>query len=453
MVNPFTQRPEPHLFKGGNASDYEVVEGEAGTWCTRYRASGETIQSVRPAIDMFNIANLGVNILNLGIGIYNSVQLHKVKKKLDRNQDQIQSCVEKLDRNHEQVKVVSDKLDRNHEQIQTCFNSIQNALTVQHRTLELLVCNECNLAKQMNILREEMRTGFKNVVEEVKDLEARRRREEFETRTFKLLKAYERFTYILPELLEADQLIERAEDLEAWLRTQLNRIEIGKPERLPLMAALAFSVRAKADAFEAKGGDYTNFANKDIGLLINQLRDEARAFCEGCSLYTLGVEMPEILYQYAFLNRSLCKGYELQKKVKQVDSEFLFSAEELNWDDGMEELRELFQPNIEHTEFLGGNQDIKLNTMADYDWYIGFANQDRLTFDVHSHPSVKLSHILRKIGHPEPQTGGIGKTKLNTLMAFALPETINNISHLIKKEFELESFPKLRGLKNLDIQK
>lgn len=38
-------------------------------------------------------------------------------------------------------------------------------------------------------------------------------------------------------------------------------------------------------------------------------------------------------------------------------------------------------------------------------------------------------------------------------MTFALPETINNISQLIKKEFELESFPKLRGLKNLDIQK
>ncbi len=52
MDNLFTQKPEPHLFKGGDASDYEVFTGEAGTWCTRYRASGETIQSVRPAIDI-----------------------------------------------------------------------------------------------------------------------------------------------------------------------------------------------------------------------------------------------------------------------------------------------------------------------------------------------------------------------------------------------------------------
>jgi hypothetical protein len=48
MVNPFSQRPEPHLFKGGEASDYEVFTGEAGTWCTRHRVSGETIQSHIP---------------------------------------------------------------------------------------------------------------------------------------------------------------------------------------------------------------------------------------------------------------------------------------------------------------------------------------------------------------------------------------------------------------------
>ncbi|MCC5658154.1 hypothetical protein LC608_14370 [Nostoc sp. XA010] len=394
---------------------------------------------------MFNIANLGVNILNLGVGIYNSVQLYKIKKKLDRNQDQIQFCVEELDRNHEQVQVVSDKLDRNNEQIQTCFNSIQNALTVQHRTLELLVCNQCNLANQMNILREEMRTGFQNVVEEVKDLEARRRREEFETRTFKLLKTYERFTYILPELLEADQLIERAEDLEAWLRTQLNRIDKGKPERLPLLVALAFSVRAKADAFEAKGGDYTSFATKDIGLLINQLRDEASAFCEGRSLYTLGVEMPEILYQYALLNRSLCKGYEFQKKIKQADSEVIFSEEELTWDDEMQELREIFKPKPEDTEMLTGKLLVKLNTLVDYDWYIGFADEDRHNFSVHSRPTIPLGDILQKIGHPDPQNGQIRKTDLNALMLFALPEKGNKISHLIQTEFTLEASPKLLG--------
>ncbi|MFN6539487.1 MAG: hypothetical protein RM021_024470 [Nostoc sp. EkiNYC01] len=425
MVNPFTQKPEPYPFKGGEASEYEVFIGQAGTWCTRHRVSGETIQSVQPANDMFNIANLGINILNLGLGIYNAAQLHQVK----------------------------NKLDRNHEQIQSCFNSIQNALTVQHRTLELLVSNQCNLARQMNILREEMRTGFQNVVQEVKDLEARRCREEFETRTFKLLKAYERFTYLLPESLEADQLIERAEDLEAWLISQLNRIDAGKPERLPLLVALSFSIRAKADAFEAKGGNYTDFATKDISLLIKQISNEAGAFSEGRSLYSLGIEMPEILYQYALLNRSLRKGRNLQR---QVDSEVIFSAEQAIWDDGMEELRELFNPtNIKNIEYISVNESIGLHTMADYDWYISFANEDKATFNIHSCAFIKLSDILRKIGYPDPlpQTNFFRKSSINTLKVFALPKKMKNISHLIKHEFELESFPKLRGLNNLDIQK
>ncbi|BAZ42686.1 hypothetical protein NIES4101_86550 [Calothrix sp. NIES-4101] len=277
MVNPFTQKPAPYLFKEGDASDYEVFVGKAGTWCTRHKASGETIQSVQPGgLDMLNIANLGLNILNLGVGIYNATQLRKVKHKLEGVHEDIESGFKELGNNVQSgFQELENKLDRNHEQIRVCFHSIQNALTVQHRTLELLVSNQNNCAENLIILREEMRRGFQDVIEEVKDIEALRKREEFETRTFKLLKAYERFTYMLPELLEADQLTERAEDLESWLRTQLNRIEIGKAERLPLFVALAFSVRAKADAFEAKGGNYSSFATKDINLLINEI-------CSGC---------------------------------------------------------------------------------------------------------------------------------------------------------------------------
>jgi hypothetical protein len=91
MVNPFTQKPEPYLFKKGEASDYEVFVGKAGTWCTRHTESGETIQSVQPGgLDMLNFANLGLNILNLGVGIYNAAKLRKVKNKLERVHQDIQ---------------------------------------------------------------------------------------------------------------------------------------------------------------------------------------------------------------------------------------------------------------------------------------------------------------------------------------------------------------------------
>jgi hypothetical protein len=448
MVNPFTQKPAPYLFKGGNASDYEVITRDAGTWCTRHKASGETIQSVQPGgLDMLNIANLGLNILNLGVGIYNAVQLRKVNKKLERVHEDIQSGFEDLGKNVQSgFQELENKLDRNHEQIRSCFNSIQNALTVQHRTLELLVSNQNNFAKNMIILREEMRTSFQHVIEEVKDIEALRKREEFETRTFKLLKAYERFTYMLPELLEADQLIERAEDLEAWLRTQLNRIEIGKAERLPLFVALAFSVRAKADAFEAKGGNYSSFATKDINLLINEICSEAYVFCQGRSLYDIAVAMPEILYQYVLLNRSLRKGLELQK---QQEVDILFSSDEMIWDDGLDNFRELFKPAIENIEIINGKQNIALRTMDDYDWYIRFAGEDRLTFNIHSSRSaIQLCEILHKVGHPNPQNGVIEKKSLNALMNFALPKASKKISYLIKNEFVLEKSPQILGCRD-----
>ncbi len=449
MVNYFTQKPDPYLFKGGNASEYEVFVGKAGTWCTRHITSKETIQSVQPENDMFGIANLGLNILNLGVGIYNAFQLRKVGKKLDQVHDDIQTGFDKLEdklnRSHEYIQSgfdkLEDKLDRNHEYIQSCFNSIYHALIVQHRTLELLVSNQNNIAKQMDILRKEMHTGFQNVIEEVKDVEARRRREEFETRTFKVLKAYERFTYLLPELTEANQLIERAEDLEAWLRSQLNRINLGQPERLPLMVALAFSVRAKADAFEAKEGEYINFAIKEIKLLIDDIRNEVNAFCEGRTLYELGVEMPEIIYQYALLNRSLRKGIECQK---QIEFESLFSENEVTWDDSMQELRELFQANPENTEIIySSSYKIALETLTDYDWYIGFSGKDRLTFSVHSCPSIPLKDILETIGHPAPTTIAIEKTAINKLMSFALPNVKEEVSQLIQSEFQLDKTPLL----------
>ncbi|MBW4505693.1 MAG: hypothetical protein KME64_04175 [Scytonematopsis contorta HA4267-MV1] len=441
MSELFSQKPAPHKFKEGNASDYEVFVGKAGTWCTRHNASGETIQSVKPGnIDMLNIANLGLNILNLGVGIYNASQLRKVRKKLEHINNELQSGIE----------TIGNKLDRNNEQILSAFNSIdsnlqsiKSALTVQHRTLELLVSNQNSLAAGMSILRKEMHIGFQQIIQEVKDIEALRKREEFETRTFKLLKAYERFIYILPDVTEADQLIEKAEDLEAWLKTQLNRIESGKPERLPLFVALAFSIRAKADAFEAKGGNYTNFAFKDITCLINEICNEVGKFCEGLSLYALAVDMPEILCQYVMLNRSLRKGLELQKET---NFEVLFSSDEITWDDGLEDFRKIFESDIENTEFIYGTNPISLNTLADYEWYISFAGEDRLTFKVHSRSAFYIHDILRKMGYPipsEPSKTKIAKSSLQTLMKFALPEINYKVSNLIQSEFGIDVLPKL----------
>lgn len=419
----------PYPFRGGNISDYETFTGQAGTYNTRHIPTGESIPCVRPTdsgitdclqpsgLDMLPIANLALGVLNLGVGVYNAFRLDKTQKKLDRN----------------------------HEQIQAYFGSIQTALNAHQRTLEVLVCKQYNLSQQMTILREEMHSEFQRVVREIHDAEANRRRREFYANTHELFAVYERFVNHLPDLLEADRLIDRAEKLEALLQAELSQIPVGEAYRLPLVTALAFSVRAKADAFEAMGGKYIDSADKALNNLREQICREAYALCQGRSIYTIGVEMPEILYQYALLNRSITKGLELRLNS---EIEFLFSPSETVWDDGLDALRSVFDKSVVNStqgfERITEKTQIHLRTLSDYDWYTRFKGEDCLKFDVHSRQSIQLSELLKKIGHPNPTDGVIRKTDLNDLMLFSLPEASEKFAHRLQEEFQWEERPKLR---------
>lgn len=427
MLNFISETPEPYLFKGGDASEYEVIVGRAGTYCTHHHLSGEVIQSVMPSGlegSMFQIANVGLGLLNLGVGIYNAYKIHQVHDDLLEQRQEAQVGFKNLNQG-----------------LQMGFANLRSALAVQHRTLELLASNQHNLTHRMAVLRLEMQAGFQKVLEEVQDVEVRRRREELEIRTFKLFKTYERFGNVLPETLEADQLIEKAEELEAWLQTQLNRIDAGQVERLPLFAVLVFTVRAKADGFEAKGGAYTNFAKRDLNVLKQQICDEAYAFCNDRSLYTLCVEVPEILGQYVLLERGISKGQKLQE---QTNPDVLFFAEELHWDDGMDQLREIFkQTNIEDVQVIKGSTTIRLNTLMDYDWYINFSGEDRAIFNIHSRPSLPFSEVLQKIGHPNAETGIILRKDLKNIMFLSIPQVRSELASRMQLEFGWEATPKL----------
>jgi len=412
MINSATQAPSPHLFMGGSPSDYWVYIGEAGTWCTEHIESGRVIQSVKPdgGESMLQVGNFGLGLLNLGVGIFNAYQLHKVHEDLSEQR----------------------------QLIQTGFTSVHSVLDAQHRTLELLVSNQHTLNHRMDILRQEMYAGFQQVVEEVRDVEARKFRQDFETRTFKLFRAYKRFGEMLPDAQEADVVIDRAEELEAWIRTHLKQIRDGWSERLPLLVALTFSIRAKADAFESKGGRYSDFAAAELKALSEQLLSEVYNFCYGRSLYALGVQMPEILYQYVLLNRSLRKGLELKG---QDAPKVIFSAEDVTWTDGLDELRAIFEPVDEDqpSQKLKPSTLITLNTLPDYEWYVRFKGEERSTFKVHSVQSLSLREILRDMGHPNPEEVVIKMDDRQILMNFALPEAWNRFAKHLQTEFSWEN--------------
>lgn len=112
----------------------------------------------------------------------------------------------------------------------------------------------------------------------------------------------------------------------------------------------------------------------------------------------------------------------------------------------MQELRELFQANPKNTEIIhSSSYKIALETLMDYDWYIGFSGKDRLTFSVHSCPSIPLKDILETIGHPAPMSIAIEKTAINKLMSFALSHVRSEVSQLIQSEFSLDKTPLLRS--------
>lgn len=434
----------PYPFKGGGLSDYETFLGKAGTYNTRHIPTGESIPCVQPSgngvtncpqpsgLDMLPVATLAVGVLNLGVGIYNAYKLHKVQ----------------------------EKLDHHHEQIQSYLGSIQGALNGQQRTLEVLVTSQYKLSEKMDILRKEMHSGFEYVVQEIKDVEASRRRREFYANTHELLEVYERFVDHLPDLGEADRLIDRAEKLEALLRAELSQVPPGKECRLPLVVALAFSVRAKADAFEAKGGKYSESAEKALKKLQEQICKEAYSLCNHRSLYALGVKIPEIIYQYALLKRGIQKGIELRLNP---ENEFVLYPNEINWDDGLDAFRSIFNKTflvdgldalrsvfdknslagLKLEERISSSTKISLKTLADYDWYVRFANKNRIDFDVHSCQSILLSEILKKVGHLSPTDVVIYKHELNSLMLFALPEAATKFEDYLQKEFQWEQRPKL----------
>ncbi|MGG6270833.1 hypothetical protein ACQ4M3_40515 [Leptolyngbya sp. AN03gr2] len=420
----------PYPFKGGSIADYETFIGSAGTYNTHHVPSGETIPCVQPAhdgaahcvqpsgLDMLPIANLALGVLNLGVGVYNASKLRKIEKRLDHH----------------------------HRQIQSYFGSIEKALSGQQRTLEILACNQYNLTQKMHILREEMHAEFARVVQTIEDTEANRRRREFYANSYELLTVYERFVDHLPELAEADRLIDRAERLEASLQAELEQIPTGETFRLPIVTALAFSVRAKVDAFEAKGGKYLDSADKAINKLRTQICQEAYALCDRQSLYALGVQMPEILYQYALLKRGLDKGRTLRLNP---ELDLAFYENDLNWNDGLDDFRSIFDKSsidsVVEDEKITEKTTISLKTLADYDWYVRFAKKDRLNFDVHSCSSVKLSEILKKLGHPSPSGGVIRRSDRNTLLLFALPDSTGEFEDYIQREFQWQNRPRLRN--------
>ena len=223
---PSFGKPDPYLFKGGNPADYIVDIGKSGTWSTRHIESGKVIQSTMPGFggNMLGALTLGVGLVNMGLGIYNAYQGGKIRSSL---------------------------------------SEIQEVLRVQGRMLEILDAKQDSILEGLALLRQEMHQGFSGVQQTLQDQDALRKRELYEEKTYKLLRAYQDFIDMDFDEEEGDILRNKADDLEGWLVGQMKSISKRDPRYFPWLVALVFARRARIDVFQAKGGKYAKKAEKE----------------------------------------------------------------------------------------------------------------------------------------------------------------------------------------------
>ncbi len=348
---------KPYMFLDQNPANYVVEVGKKGAYFTRHLPTGRVAANVMPGGNMLIGANLAVGLVNIGIGAYNAYQIHKV----------------------------AGKIEENHQIVVSHLSSIEQTLQIQQRSLEVLAFHQWQLAEQMQILRQEMQTGFSQVIKTIEDTHIKQKRAAFSERVFILDRTYRRFIDLVlagsqvAAEQEARQVINNSLSLEVWLNVELKQIDPGQAERLPLRVAEAFSIRTKADAYAVMGEAYNNIAKKELDEFSTAIQEEVYNLCNDQTLYYIGVEVPEVIAQYVYLYRGIDRGKQL---LVQPSTDILIQPEDLEWDDHLSSVRAILKDKSEQPNSSSLSTTIPLKTIADLDWYIRFTGQNKESFDI-----------------------------------------------------------------------
>ncbi len=424
--------PAPHRFMGGSGADYEVATGPSGTWGTRHLPSGKVIQSVRPGnpgapgggMDLIGLANVGLNLINLGVGVYNAYQLHKVRDGLEQVSGEVRAGVSSL-----------------RQQIDDHLNGVHRGLEAQARMLEILCSSQQGIEDRLDLVRQEMAQGFREMVAVIDDQAAQRRQEEFFERVRALEREYRAFSLFLQnpeakkELAVAAEGVERsASSLLSWAESQLSRVERGSPARLPLNVACVFATRARGDALHVRGGHWRSVADQEMADLEHRISQEAFQLVDESTLWSIGVSYVDIIAQYAMLLRGIRRGRDIEALG---EGRLLPVPEDAYWDDGLESLRMAVveEREAEKAEVLRGTDAIPLRTIKDYQWFVRFRGLDAETYDVHQNTEVGANQVFASLGHPSPGEGVLLAGGLDAVRQIAIPGYREKVVERLVREF------------------
>ena len=182
----------PHVFMGGDVTDYEVVLDKSGGFLTRHLASGKVLPYVKsgsflsldalgsgipgrglPGGGMAQFAhpvlaavNLGVAVANLGVSIWTAVKVYRMDKKLDEISGSLSVVDQKIDH-------VASFLDMSVSQIKGMF-------VQQSQLFGILQDQNRDLRHDIADLGRDVDQGFDTVQARITSETARREAEELE---------------------------------------------------------------------------------------------------------------------------------------------------------------------------------------------------------------------------------------------------------------------------------
>ena len=333
---------QPHTWRGGAATDYVVERGVNGGLGTRHVPSNSYLPHVRGPSDIpgmsrvgpdpVGIANLVLNVANLGIGVFNAYQLHKLAKSTDALREDVQAV-------HHDVRDV-------HSLMSASVFHLDQLVTHNTALLATVLNQQGQLADAIGVLHADLHDGLGQILDAIDDLESRALTRELEVRLRTMLRYYN----VCAGELEAGRtapdadlrkLVETATAARAWIEGQLERMPMGAPERMPMLTAVALTIHLEGEA-RSLLGHASGASVRDRRQLADRLSAEIRAMTDNRRIAELS-SLREWVERYILLRRVMLHTATV---VATPEGRLLpmYADEVLTWDDGLDTVAVLASP-------------------------------------------------------------------------------------------------------------
>ncbi|CAI6011540.1 unnamed protein product [Closterium sp. NIES-65] len=209
----------------------------------------------------------------------------------------------------------------------------------------------------------------------------------------------------------------------------------GDPRRLALFAFRTFALRAELDAEalrdldEPPPGNAWPVSSYRVGTprlraLLEDMVEEVESLWNATNrtLYEVAIVLAPVLAQYALLGKAVgmaMEQYYARLTVRKHGRVVMAVGDEIIlWDDGLEDVRELFLAEKAADEQPLGSA-VRIDSMNDYSWFVSW-NGTSAVDNIPSEVSVKK--LLHSIGAPTARLAGLRARDKGLLMGVTVPD-------------------------------